>query len=52
MVDREVLGSRPVAVEYRITALGRSLEGPLEVLTQWAIDNLEDVRRARTRYDS
>lgn len=52
MVDRTVLGTRPFAVEYGLTGLGRSLEGPLGVLTRWATDNIEDVRRARTRYDA
>ena len=52
MVERTVLGTRPFAVEYGLTELGLSLEGPLVALTQWATDNIEDVHRARTRYDA
>ena len=52
MVDRAVLGTRPFAVEYSLTGLGRSFQGPLAVLTQWATDNIEDVHRARTRHDA
>lgn len=52
MIDRTVLDTQPFAVEYSLTELGRSLEGPLGVLTQWATDNIEDVHRARMRYDA
>ncbi|CAA9587478.1 MAG: Transcriptional regulator, HxlR family [uncultured Truepera sp.] len=52
MIDRTVLDTQPFAVEYRLTGLGRSFEGPLGVLTQWATDSTEDVHRARTRYDA
>ena len=52
IIDRKVLDTRPIAVEYSITALGRSLEGPLEVLARWATDNISQVRRDRARYDA
>jgi len=52
IIDRAVLDTRPFAVEYRITTLGRSLEEPVRVLAEWATDNSEDVQRARTRYDA
>ncbi len=51
IVDRKVLATRPFAVEYSITALGRSLEGPLAVLAKWATEHIEDVEAARVRYD-
>lgn len=51
MVDRRVLDTRPLAVEYRLTELGRSVEEPLEALARWATDHLDDVQRARTRHD-
>src|SRR6478735_2937921 len=35
IVEREVLVTRPVAVEYRITALGKTLRGPVDVLLEW-----------------
>jgi len=52
IIDRAVLDTRPFAVEYSITTLGRSLEEPVRVLAEWATDNIEDVQRARTRYDA
>ncbi|MEU8825128.1 helix-turn-helix domain-containing protein [Streptomyces sp. NPDC048636] len=42
----------PPRVEYEISELGRSL-GPLFAhLTEWAVDNMESVERARTAYDT
>lgn len=32
IIDRVLLSSRPVAVEYRITPLGKTLRAPLDVL--------------------
>lgn len=52
IVDRAVLETRPIAVAYSITAFGRSLDGPLGLLIQWAGDNIEHVREARSRYDA
>lgn len=51
VIDRRVLDTRPFAVEYSITALGLTLEGPLRLLSQWATDNIEAVQQARARYD-
>jgi DNA-binding HxlR family transcriptional regulator len=52
IIDRRVLDTRPFAVEYGITELGLSLEGPLRILSQWATDNIEAVHLARARYDA
>ena len=52
IIDRRVLDVRPLAVEYSITALGRSLEEPLGFLAQWAADYIKDVDTARSRYDT
>lgn len=51
IVEREVLQTRPLAVEYRITPLGRSLEEPLGVLAGWAADHLDEVQRVRAEFD-
>ncbi|MBF6237805.1 helix-turn-helix transcriptional regulator [Nocardia otitidiscaviarum] len=51
MVERVVIGTRPVAVEYRITALGKSLQGLIDALLHWATVTLPDVERARARFD-
>ena len=51
VVDRVVLATAPVAVEYRITPLGRTLEEPLAAVTGWTVERLPEVQRARARYD-
>ena len=52
MVERVVTSSRPVAVEYRIAPLGRTLQDLIDALFGWADDNLADVDRARARFDT
>ncbi|MCP2264574.1 winged helix-turn-helix transcriptional regulator [Promicromonospora thailandica] len=52
MVDRVVLSSRPVAVEYRISRLGRTIQDLIDALYVWSADNMADVERARERFDA
>ncbi|WP_345817022.1 helix-turn-helix domain-containing protein (plasmid) [Paraburkholderia sp. PREW-6R] len=52
IVDRRVITSSPISVEYRITALGRSLDHPFQALYLWTLDNLAEVEAARARYDA
>jgi DNA-binding HxlR family transcriptional regulator len=50
IVSRTVIQASPVAVEYAITPLGRSL-GPLfQAIDQWTKTNLPDVEAARARF--
>lgn len=51
IVEREVLGSRPVAVEYRITALGKTLRAPVDGILGWAANHLGDIEAAREAFD-
>jgi DNA-binding HxlR family transcriptional regulator len=51
MVDRIVTSTRPVAVEYRISLLGRSLQDLIDALLHWTAVTLPDVERARARFD-
>ncbi|PZR53124.1 transcriptional regulator [Xylanimonas oleitrophica] len=51
IVERTLLSTRPVAVEYRITPLGKTLRRPVDVLLDWAARNMPDVEEARRRYD-
>jgi DNA-binding HxlR family transcriptional regulator len=51
IVERRVLTQRPVAVEYRITPLGRTLEEPFSVLRAWTADHLPEVVRHRAAFD-
>ena len=51
MIERTVISTRPVAVEYRIAALGRSLQGLIDALWQWSAGTLAQVQAARDRFD-
>jgi len=51
LVSRRVIPVSPVAVEYEITPLGRSLQGPFKALYRWTLDNMESVEAARLAFD-
>ncbi|WP_150255876.1 winged helix-turn-helix transcriptional regulator [Nocardiopsis deserti] len=51
IVHRAVVGSRPVAVEYRITPLGKTLRHPVDVLLDWISAHAPEIERARERFD-
>ncbi|QWF77807.1 winged helix-turn-helix transcriptional regulator [Amycolatopsis sp. CA-230715] len=51
IVERRLLSSRPVAVEYRITPLGKTLRHPVDVLLEWAAKHLPAIEKARGRFD-
>lgn len=51
IVTREVLDTRPVAVEYRITALGKTLRPPVDVLLEWAARHMPRIEEARRYFD-
>lgn len=51
MVDRVVLTTRPVAVEYRIAPVGDGLSDLVDALLRWTTENLPEVERARARFD-
>ncbi|MFB7600331.1 winged helix-turn-helix transcriptional regulator [Streptomyces sp. NPDC056160] len=51
VIEREVVSTRPVAVRYRITALGKSLRHPIDVLLDWASQNMPAIARAREDFD-
>ncbi len=52
IVERVVLGTRPVAVEYRITPLGKTLRAPVDAILHWADEQLPRIDEARERYDA
>ncbi|MEI3865653.1 helix-turn-helix domain-containing protein [Microbacterium sp. CCNWLW134] len=52
MIHRRVIDTSPIAVEYRISDLGRTLEAPIAALQAWATQSLVDVETARDRYDA
>ncbi|MGH8966181.1 MAG: winged helix-turn-helix transcriptional regulator [Actinomycetes bacterium] len=51
MIERTVTSTRPVAVEYRVATLGKSLQELIDALLQWTTLTLPDVERARARFD-
>ncbi|MCV6597864.1 MAG: helix-turn-helix transcriptional regulator [Mangrovicoccus sp.] len=51
LVSRQVLDTSPVAVEYRITPMGKDVSTPLKALLSWAYAHSEEVERARAAFD-
>jgi DNA-binding HxlR family transcriptional regulator len=43
--------SRPPAVEYGLTDMGRSLIDPIAALAAWAVENESRIRAAQSAYD-
>jgi DNA-binding HxlR family transcriptional regulator len=52
VIERAVLDTAPIGVEYSITPLGRTLEIPFKALYDWAGAYLPEVETARAKYDS
>lgn len=50
LVDRRVLTARPLAVEYRLTALGETLAPVAITLKNWAEAHAADVEAANQAY--
>ncbi len=51
LVTRRVLPLSPVAVEYEITALGRTLQPPFMALYHWILDHMHEIEAARHAFD-
>ena len=51
MVNRKVLDGRVLGVEYSLTPLGQSLQGPFSILFEWTMGNMEAIQNCRRRYD-
>ena len=51
LLARRVIATSPVAVEYSITPLGRSLQPSCSALYAWALAHAGDVTAAQARYD-
>jgi DNA-binding HxlR family transcriptional regulator len=52
LVERHVLPTAPVGVEYSITPMAESLRQPFAALYEWAITNGPEMERAQAEYDS
>jgi len=51
LVSRRVIASSPVAVEYAITPLGRTLQDPFVALVSWARQHGAAMAQAQEIYD-
>jgi DNA-binding HxlR family transcriptional regulator len=49
-VTRTVYPEVPPRVEYELTPLGRSLQGPLRALEEWAVANMSEVADRQEEY--
>jgi DNA-binding HxlR family transcriptional regulator len=52
LIARRVLATSPVAVEYSITPLGKTLQVPFGAVYDWSINHLDDLEVARQNYDA
>jgi len=52
LVSRAVTPSIPPRVDYTLTPLGVSLQGPLDGLAKWAMDNVGAIHASQARYDA
>ncbi|GAA1982149.1 helix-turn-helix domain-containing protein [Isoptericola halotolerans] len=51
IVERRVVADRPVAVEYRISDLGKTLREPVDVVLAWVTTHQARIDRARREFD-
>ncbi|MEV5604583.1 helix-turn-helix domain-containing protein [Streptomyces sp. NPDC052299] len=51
VIEREVVSTRPVAVRYRITGLGKTLRRPIDALLAWTSQHMPAIQRAREDFD-
>ena len=51
MVERVVIDTRPIAVEYRVAPIGDTLNELIDSLLRWTTTNMPEVERARERFD-
>ena len=51
LVTRTVTPTIPPRVDYELTALGHSLRGPVCALSQWALDNIDEIHGAQALFD-
>jgi DNA-binding HxlR family transcriptional regulator len=52
LVNRTVTPTIPPRVDYELTELGHSLQGPVCALASWAIENIEEMHKAQAKFDA
>lgn len=50
LVNRTYHPTIPPKVEYNLTPMGESFQEPVNVLGQWALDNIANIDAAREKY--
>ena len=51
ILERTLVSSRPIAVEYRITPLGKTIREPVDALLRWVATHQQAVGRALAAFD-
>lgn len=51
LVARRVIASSPVAVEYSLTPLGRTLQEPFAAVYDWAVNHQSEIEKAQLEFD-
>ena len=52
LLTRELFPEVPLRVEYELTTLGRSLLHPMQGLVDWVTENWQQVKAARSEFDT
>jgi DNA-binding HxlR family transcriptional regulator len=52
IIARHVITTSPIAVEYGITPLGKTLREPFQALYGWTLNYLPEVEKARAAFDA
>ncbi|MBO2446259.1 helix-turn-helix transcriptional regulator [Actinomadura barringtoniae] len=52
LLTRQVFPEIPPHVEYELTPLGQSLQGPIQAVTDWAEANVNEVIAAREAHEA
>ncbi|WP_306204938.1 winged helix-turn-helix transcriptional regulator [Actinoplanes sp. RD1] len=52
MVERRVLPTSPVGVEYSLTPLGESLREPFSHLYWWTVEHADEITERQRAYDT
>ena len=52
LIDRQVFPTKPPAIRYSLSPLGRSVLKPLAALVGWADDHYPAIRAARAGFDA
>jgi DNA-binding HxlR family transcriptional regulator len=51
IVERKLVSAAPIGVEYSVTPLGNTLEGPFLAIQGWAEKHLPEVLHAQSTFD-